>query len=162
MTEQIDYIPDELYASLCFPTNSTTGREITPPSDLFNTAPGGGGVQGGIGLQAFGVELRVAATCWVRQYRVFTNAISSSELADSKGWLHFCHSAREPQLGIVIIELQIINPEIRVNPSSPWELQTIVHSRQTYFYLFLLLYFIFIGINAKLKVIKQMEKRRWK
>lgn len=43
--------PTKLYASLCYPTNPTQGREITPSSDLFNTAPSGGGVWGGIGLQ---------------------------------------------------------------------------------------------------------------
>lgn len=56
------------------------------------------------------VGLGMAATCWVRQYRVFTNATSPSRLGDSRGWLHFYRSAREPLNEIVIIELEIINP----------------------------------------------------
>lgn len=83
--KRIDQIPDELYASLCNPTNPTKGREITPSSDLFNTAPSGGGVWGGTGLQVLGVEWRVAATCWVRQYRVFTNATLPSRHEDQGG-----------------------------------------------------------------------------
>ena len=93
-----------------YPRNPTKGREITPSSDLFNTALSEGGVWGGITVQVLGG----GGSGWLQPvesdniaFLLMPHRRPGSRIW--RGWLHFCRSATLER-EIVIIESEIINP----------------------------------------------------
>lgn len=94
------------------PKNPTKGREITPDRQIYLIQRR---VEVACGVaqrcKCWEVGLGMAATCWVRQYRVFTNATSPSQPEDSRGWLHFSPflvRGSWNEIFVVIINLEIV------------------------------------------------------
>lgn len=94
------------------PKNPTKGREITPDRQIYLIQRR---VEVACGVaqrcKCWEVGLGMAATCWVRQYRVFTNATSPSQPEVSRGWLHFSPfpvRGSWNEIFVVIINLEIV------------------------------------------------------
>lgn len=92
------------------PKDPTKGREITPDRQIYLIQRR---VEVACGVarrcKCWEVGLGMAATCWVRQYRVFTNATLPSQPEDSRGWLLFFPVRGSNETNVSLLSSDLLN-----------------------------------------------------